>query len=512
MKRLYPCLAFVALTACSPTTNPAGSNQTGAKPGSSTSVTNISSNQTHPSNQSNMNLDNGNEDTGLRQELIALLKTEVAGLEESAPASKLTQEHARQIALDPKATDFKVQAVYNPIAPGTLQTRLLKSGVYSSDNLVNAYLSDGSPEEVKTRFKKQLEGVIGPVPFSHYGLSVVRKGPSWYVSLILLTQIVQLEGLPLEIPQPGSRSVTGEIRLAGFNRPHLLITKPDGQVSELTIQSSGNQFSANLSLDQKGLYSFEVNVVGPLGPLPASNFIVAVGVPYPQPRESDEKTEQVTDLAKARQTLLNLVNQDRQSLGFKPLSLDERLSQASQAHCEDMVQNHFIGHNSPTQGTPQQQAARFNVSDLVAQNLAISRSLANSQHELMSSPGHRKTILTPEHTHVGFGISRGDDGFLYITQLFTQRQLELGPLPSSQAKNKQLSVTGKSTQDGFVAVFVGESIQGEPLKVKKGESFALPVNFSQTGKQRLRIGYAEPPKDNLFNFIFYNIWDLEVSS
>src|SRR5690606_1080358 len=110
--------------------------------------------------------------------------------------------------------------------------------------------------------QKQLQGILGPVAFSHYGLSVVRKGASWYVSLILLTQIIHLEGLPLEISQTGTRSVSGEIRLPGFNQPDLLMTKPDGSVVELKAQVSGSHFSAQLPMDQQGLYSFEVNVTG----------------------------------------------------------------------------------------------------------------------------------------------------------------------------------------------------------------------------------------------------------
>src|SRR5690606_14555001 len=97
----------------------------------------------------------------------------------------------------------------------------------------------------------------------------------------------------------------------------------------------------------------------------------------------------------------------------------------------DMVQNGFLGHNSPTQGTPQQQAFLFQVSDLVAQNISVSRSLKNAQRELMGSPGHRRTLLDPAHTHAGFGVTTGQDGFLYLTQNFIQRKLEVQPLPST---------------------------------------------------------------------------------
>lgn len=491
-KSMMPLIGLMAISLCpgcdppvraplvqsTPTTSPKPTSSPGSIPG----------NTSNPNTSADITVD-----TEVQSKLVNLIKQKIAGIQEATAVNALTLEHARQIANDSKQTDFKLQANYNPVAPGALQTRLLQAGVYSSDNLVNAYLSDGSPEAVEQRFLKQLDQIIGPIPFSHYSVSVVRKGGGWYVSAVLLTQIIRLEGLPLNPAQIGAHSINGEIQLAGFKQPQILITRPDGVVQSIQTNLSGNRFNAQVFMTQTGLYSFEVNVVGPLGPLPASNFIVAVGVPYPKPEAVQDSAESVSNLEQARNTLLNLINQDRQALGFSSLKLDAALSQAAQAHCDDMVQNHFIGHNSPTQGTPQQQAFLFKVTDLVAQNIAVSRTLKNSQRELMSSPGHRKTILEPNHSHIGLGVSTGEDGFLYITQLFTQRKLEVNALPTSHPKDKVLSVSGKSTQDGFVALFLGESVQGEPVKVTAGGSFNLPISFNSLGKQRIRVGFSEPP-------------------
>lgn len=449
-------------------------------------------------------------DAALKQDLIAELSRQVPDTRELAQASLLAEEHARQLANNPQDSEFKLKAVYDPIPPGALSTRLLQEGIYSTDNLVNAYLADGSPEAIRTKFSAQLKSILGPVPFSDYGLSVVRKGGGWYVSLILLTRIITLDNLPLTVPATGIRHISGQLLLPGYSQPKILMTRADGEVESVETRTSGTAFEADVPLAQTGLYSFEVNVNGPLGPLPASNFIVAVGTAYPSPQPVETQSETLGDLGVARSRLLELVNRDRQAQGLGVLKADATLDQAAQSHSDDMVKNGFIGHNSPTAGTPQQQAAAFGVTDLISQNLAVSRSINNSERELMSSPGHRKTILEPNHTHVGFGVTTGSDGFLYITQVFVRRVLTVAALPAQAQLGQTLRVRGSASAAGHVGVFIDNQLQGDYVTVKAGEAFDLPVTLNQAGKVRLLIGYAEPGGQTL-NFNFYNIWDLTVS-
>ncbi|MEZ0370630.1 MAG: hypothetical protein ACAI44_16185, partial [Candidatus Sericytochromatia bacterium] len=265
------------------------------------------------------------EDQALRQSLVDLLRQQLPDVKELPVVSTVANEHAIQLANDPKATEFRVKAVYDPVAPGALQTRLLQEGVFPSDNLVNAYLSDGSPEGVRTRFLRQVQSLIGPVDFSNFGLGVAKRGGNWYVSLVMLTQILHIDNLPLSIVSSGNRSIQGQILLAGFSQPKILMTKPDGTVQAVDAKSSSDSFQADLPLDQSGLYSFEVNVQGPLGPLPATNFILAVGAKYPRAQPVAEHSESLGNLDQARQSLIDLVNRDRQAMGLSVLQPDSKL-------------------------------------------------------------------------------------------------------------------------------------------------------------------------------------------
>lgn len=455
------------------------------------------------------------EDTELKQRLLKSLtqlgQATVSAVEKTE-LSILTLEHARQIANNPKDTEYKIQATYDPVPPGALIGRILESGVFPSDNMLNAFLSANSIEDAEKRFTQQIKGGSGVLPFTHVGLGVVKKNSQWFISTILLSEIVKLAGIEPILANPGTRQVTGEIVTDGFSNPSGLVTLPNGNVEKITLTTSGRQFSLNFNFATKGYYSFEINVDGPFGPQPATNFVVAVGVPrlVPQP-SSNIPAPQITDVSAARQTLLELLNRDRQAQGMAVLKLDTKLNETSQNHSEDMVANRFIGHNSPTRGTPQQQAAAQGVSEMVAQNISVSRSLEDAQQGLMSSPGHRKIIIDPNHTHVGFGIKNGTDGFLYVTQNFMLREFELDTLPATAAPGSTLTVKGKMLRPrGFIGVFNGSSIVGEPIDASKQSSFSVPVTLPSSGTAKIQVGISEGVDDSGFSFKFYNVWNIKV--
>lgn len=459
--------------------------------------------------QSNSGESSSSQDASLKDELAQILQTLEPGIQEKSAVSEITLAQAEQIAVDLSDTAFKVQN-YQPLAPSALEILLQRAEIFPTDNIISAYMTDGSRSAIIQRFKEQLQDVLGNIPFTHFGLAAIQQGQSYFVSVVLITEIVTLENAPITRTAPGPQQVSGEIQLQGYQQPRFLMTRPDGQVVEVPTEVSEQRFSATIPFDSPGLYSLEVDVQGPLGPLPASNYVVAVGEDYPTPIQENIQTEKIDSIERAQASLLELVNRDRASMGLEALRLDAELSAAAQSHSEDMVQNHFVGHNSPTHGTPQMQAARQGISDLVAQNISLSRTLERAQAELMSSPGHRKTILEPHHSHAGFGVKTAEDGFLYITQFFLQRVIQIEALPQEVERNARFQVRGSSTRDGFVGVFVGNQIQGDPLEVKANEAFEIPLQLKKSGPERLRIGYSEPPNGGAYNFVFYNIWDLEV--
>jgi uncharacterized protein YkwD len=508
MNRMTPLVLLTTLVACGP--QPSGpSLQT-----SPHSVATASPSSSAPSPTPSAIGLNTSADIRIDPDLQQALATQIQAqtkLQNHPALSTLAQEHAQQLANNPKDLEFKAQS-YNPLPPTPLVTRILNSNFFPSDNLASAYLSDNRQEQIFTRFEQQLRASLGVTPFTHYGLGVVQRGGTWFVSTILATEIVQLEGIDLRNTQPGARTIKGKIVAAGYQQPSALITQPDGNVVTAPIRINGQNFELDANFSQTGYYSFEINVESAFGPQPATNFVIPVGVaPLASEPTPNTSAPPVSNVATAQQELLTLVNRDRAEQGLSQLQLDPKLNQAAQNHSQDMVSNGFIGHNSPTRGTPQQQAAATGVTELVGQNIAISRSLANSQRELMSSPGHRRIIIDPKHTHVGFGVVNGSDGFLYITQFFAGRRVELDPLPTKIKAGDTVVIAGKAlSNQGFIGIFQDRTLLMEPQNLSQNPNFRLELRLSGKGTTQLRIGFSEAPTNGSFTFNFSNIWTLNI--
>lgn len=63
-------------------------------------------------------------------------------------------------------------------------------------------------------------------------------------------------------------------------------------------------------------------------------------------------------------------------------------------------------------------------------------------NELPPNDGHRKTILYPHQTHVGFGIALRDHS-LRLDELYLAQYVEVDPLPREAKTKASLVVTGK---------------------------------------------------------------------
>ncbi len=116
-----------------------------------------------------------------------------------------------------------------------------------------------------------------------------------------------------------------------------------------------------------------------------------------------------------------LLNQDRAANGLAPLTLDPALCSIARAKSEDMRNNHYFSHTSPTYGSASQMLKTFGYSfQAVGENIAHHATIEKSQAAFMSSTGHRKNILSGSWTKVGIGVATDAQGFVYVTQLFVR--------------------------------------------------------------------------------------------
>ena len=117
----------------------------------------------------------------------------------------------------------------------------------------------------------------------------------------------------------------------------------------------------------------------------------------------------------------NLLNSDRAAYGLPPLVIDPALSRIARIKSEDMRDNQYFAHTSPTYGSVRDMLTRFGYPYKAAgENIANHATIEKSQAALISSPGHRRNILSTAYTKVGIGVALDKNGFVYLTQIFAR--------------------------------------------------------------------------------------------
>lgn len=113
-----------------------------------------------------------------------------------------------------------------------------------------------------------------------------------------------------------------------------------------------------------------------------------------------------------------LVNEQRAANGLQPLTLSTALSNAARTKSQDMHDNHYFAHESPTYGSPFDMLKSFGISYRAAgENIAMGYATPESvMNAWMNSSGHRANILNASYTQIGVGyVADGN----YWTQEFT---------------------------------------------------------------------------------------------
>ena len=103
--------------------------------------------------------------------------------------------------------------------------------------------------------------------------------------------------------------------------------------------------------------------------------------------------------------------------GLNKLTLNSELSDVARLKSQDMKDNHYFSHTSPTYGSPYDMMTKYGIKYTFAgENLARGQKTPEEVVSAwMNSPGHRKNILSARYTQIGVGyVADGN----YWTQHF----------------------------------------------------------------------------------------------
>ena len=164
------------------------------------------------------------------------------------------------------------------------------------------------------------------------------------------------------------------------------------------------------------------------------------------------------DVALARSDLLSLVNAERMSAGESSLTLDDMACLVADQHALDMAQGKFLSHWGRDGRKPYNRYGDAGGFHAVQENVSAAAEIESptaryigivltQMHtrmygEVPPNDGHRRTILAPQHTHVGFGIALSDRD-LRLVELYVGKHIHLDPFPPKAPGKTTVQLRGR---------------------------------------------------------------------
>lgn len=157
--------------------------------------------------------------------------------------------------------------------------------------------------------------------------------------------------------------------------------------------------------------------------------------------------------------MLDLINQSRAEEGLTPVEWDAFAASVATAHAQDMAENQYFSHWDLQGYGPDIRYALAGGSELAMENIStyyeywsdntpkqledFDQLVIQSHEGLMNSPGHRKNIMDPHHTHVGIGfVYNPETGYFFVAQEFLNRYIVIDDLLDIGSAGEVISFSG----------------------------------------------------------------------
>jgi len=185
---------------------------------------------------------------------------------------------------------------------------------------------------------------------------------------------------------------------------------------------------------------------------------VALRLGAAMPRSGSASTIAAPEFPAMANHLLNQVNIERAEAGVRPLKLDSLACTVAQKHATEMARNNFLSHWSldgrkpyhrysfagGVEATQENDAAVDTGTPIASAEVPIHlMSLHRSMHdEVAPDDGHRKAILNPINTHVGFGCA--DYGLcVRLCELYIARYVAMDPYAVTASPRDRILLSGR---------------------------------------------------------------------
>ena len=137
---------------------------------------------------------------------------------------------------------------------------------------------------------------------------------------------------------------------------------------------------------------------------------------------SNSNNQTTSNMNENEKEVFNLINNQRKNNGLEPLKVDNEVQRVARIKAQDMVDNNYFSHTSPTYGSPFDMLKSFKISYKAAgENIAGNSSNSEAVKAWMNSSGHRANILNATYNYTGIGVvSSPKYGKIYV-QMFIKK-------------------------------------------------------------------------------------------
>ena len=162
-----------------------------------------------------------------------------------------------------------------------------------------------------------------------------------------------------------------------------------------------------------------------------NDFIGAVSKDYVRPIYPDSntntgnnssETEMIGDLTNDEKETFNLINEQRVAAGLPALLIDDEVQNVARTKAQDMINQGYFSHTSPTYGSPFDMLKNYGISYRTAgENIAGNSSNTGAVNAWMNSEGHKANILNNSYNYTGIAVINSTKyGKVYV-QMFIGR-------------------------------------------------------------------------------------------
>jgi len=195
-----------------------------------------------------------------------------------------------------------------------------------------------------------------------------------------------------------------------------------------------------------------------------------------------------------RKNIFEMINEEREVEKVPLVEMDDLATEVATKHAVDLVTKEFIGHWGSDGLKPYHRYSAAGGTHATEENVsAADGTWSNKAKDLKQdsaylhvrmyqekppNDGHRRTILAPQHTHVGIGLAV-QDLRLRLVELFVAKYVDVKPIKREARPGAQLSFSGKIVRRGYL--FNNIEVFYEPLPtppelewLRQPRSYALP--------------------------------------